>query len=108
MPRPRAGLADGRRLPGPGRPFRFTPRFPLREGTGYAVSFDTDCIFADEAVISAETPPDAVFRIEAPIYEAARVAAIEPRADRLPANLLRFYVHFTEPMAQGDVYDHMR
>ena len=88
--------------------FRFTPRFPLREGTGYAISFDEDCIFAVEAVAcAAETPPDAVFEIEAARYQAARVAAIEPRTDRLPANLLRFYVHFTEPMAQGNVYEHI-
>jgi hypothetical protein len=40
-------------------------------------------------------------------YAAARIAAVEPQVDRLPANLLRFYVHFSAPMAQGNVYRHI-
>ena len=86
---------------------RFTPRFPLRAGTAYAVSFDTDCVLAGTGACAAGTAPDAVFKLEAPRQEAARIAAIEPHSDRLPANLLRFYVHFTEPMAADDVYKHI-
>jgi hypothetical protein len=40
-------------------------------------------------------------------YAAARIAAVEPQVDRLPANLLRFYVRFSAPMAQGNVYRHI-
>ncbi|MCG5479883.1 MAG: hypothetical protein KK478_12570 [Ensifer alkalisoli] len=86
---------------------RFTPRFPLSEGTAYAVSFDTDCVLAAMGACASVTAPDAVFKLEAPRYEATRIAAIEPLSDRLPANLLRFYVHFTEPMAADDVYKHI-
>lgn len=85
---------------------RFAPRFPLREGTDYAVSFDTDCILAGTGACAARKP-DAVFKLEAPRHEATRIAAIEPHSDRLPANLLRFYVHFTQPMAAEDVYKHI-
>ncbi|MCV9966725.1 hypothetical protein OIU34_33145 [Pararhizobium sp. BT-229] len=86
---------------------RFTPRFPLREGTAYAVSFDTDCILAGTGACATATAPDAVFKLEAPRHEAARIAAVEPHSDRLPVNLLRFYVHFTEPMAADYVHKHI-
>ncbi len=33
--------------------------------------------------------------------------AIYPSADRLPQNLLRIYIQFNEPMAQGDAYRHI-
>lgn len=36
-----------------------------------------------------------------------QVVAIHPGADVVPSNLLRFYVDFSEPMAGGDVFDHL-
>jgi hypothetical protein len=39
--------------------------------------------------------------IAAAEHAAARVTAVAPQAGRLPANLLRFYVHFSAPMAQA-------
>lgn len=38
----------------------------------------------------------------------ARIVAISPTGDLLPANLLKFYVHFSEPMAEGKVFSHAR
>jgi hypothetical protein len=38
----------------------------------------------------------------------ARVVAIHPAAEEVPSNLLRLYVDFSEPMAGGDVFDHVR
>ena len=60
-----------------------------------------------EAQGAPTTLPDIAFTITAAEHAAARVAAVEPQADRLPANLLRFHVHFSAPMAQGDAYRHL-
>jgi hypothetical protein len=88
--------------------FRFTPRFPFRPGIAYAVALDADCLLVIGALACASPAlPDAAFTITAAEHAAARVAAVEPRVDRLPANLLRFHIHFSAPMAQGNVYRHM-
>jgi hypothetical protein len=89
---------------------RFTPRFPLRPGVTYQVSFDSDCLFdAPGADCRAGPKTDASFTIEAnSLPPPAQVAMIEPQADALPANLLRFHIHFTAPMAQVEnIYDHV-
>ena len=87
---------------------RFTPRFQLREGTRYAVSFDEGCILAlASSPCEGEPRPDIAFTIKGAEHALARVSNVEPRADCLPANLLRFYVHFSEPMAQGDAYKYV-
>lgn len=87
---------------------RFTPRYPLREGTRYAVSFDEGCILALASTpCEGEPRPDIAFTFKGAEHAVARVSKVEPQADCLPANLLRFYVHFSEPMAQGDAYRYM-
>lgn len=89
---------------------RFTPRFPLRTGVTYQVLFDSDCLFtAPHAECRTGPETDASFTIEADApAPPAQVAMIEPRAQALPANLLRFYIHFTAPMAQIEhIYDHV-
>jgi hypothetical protein len=36
------------------------------------------------------------------------VEAVYPSADRLPENLLRFYLHFSSPMSRGEAYRRIR
>src|SRR5262245_33419626 len=81
---------------------RFTPQFPLRAGTNYQVRFlpfapDLSRVITKEVRISA--PPPA---------PPTRITAIYPSADTLPDNQLRFYVHFSAPMAAGDAYTHVK
>lgn len=38
-----------------------------------------------------------------PVAEKAHVSAVYPTADRLPENLLRFYVYFSKPMQREDI-----
>lgn len=67
----------------------FSPQFPLTPGVRYRVSVgEAHRIFAIPE--SDKTP-------------VARVAAVFPSAVILPENLLKFYLHFTEPMALGEV-----
>jgi hypothetical protein len=81
----------------------FTPRFPLRAGLTYRVVFDP-------AALSNISFPSAG-RIEAtlvvpkpPAGAAPAVTAVHPSGDALPANLLKFYIHFSAPMTRGDSY----
>jgi hypothetical protein len=93
----------------------FHPRFPLEAGMTYRAEFnpvrlheiartltppatvvgeprDTNCLFAEYS------PPKKPARIT------TQVAAIYPTGDRLPENLLRFYISFTAPMSRGEAY----
>lgn len=69
----------------------FTPRFPFEPGIDYQV------ILAGQshrfAIPHAKVKP-------------GRVVDLFPRSDRLPANLLRFYLHFDREMRQGQGYSH--
>ncbi|MGX9354721.1 Ig-like domain-containing protein [Roseobacteraceae bacterium S113] len=70
-----------------------TPRFSLRPGTDYTLSVG-----------------DADFAVSVPIAEtkAPRVAGFTPSQAVIPANTLRLYIRFTEPMARGQLRDHIR
>lgn len=78
------------RLARVGNRVRWRPLFPLIAGQPYRAR--------------AELPGDALeleFEIEPEAREAPRVISIEPAADTVPANLLRVYVQFSEPMREG-------
>ena len=76
----------------------FVPRFPFVSGMSYTVmgsGFDT---------IEPRT-------ITRPVDEGApstRVAGIFPTSSVVPRNLLRLYVHFSNPMSEGFVESHVR
>ncbi len=76
----------------------FRPVLPFVPGIPYRVAFR----FEGTAI-------EARFRI-APVrpLETASVLEVLPGGDRLPENLLRFYVHFSEPMQGGDAAAHVR
>jgi hypothetical protein len=81
----------------------FTPRFPLRPGIEYTASFNPEPagIVGERVETTISLPPE-------PPPPPAAVAAVYPSGHTLPANLLKFYVHFTQPMARGDQYRHVR
>jgi hypothetical protein len=74
---------------------RFTPRFTLAAGEHYrAVSGERSVEYRVPAAKPAA---------------AARVEAIFPSADELPANALKFYIHFSKPMREGPaIFDRIR
>ncbi|MBU6175760.1 MAG: hypothetical protein KGQ60_18300 [Planctomycetes bacterium] len=71
----------------------FVPRFPLTAGVKFRV-----VVGGSEIVIGA------------PKIEKDPVATVRvfPSADVLPENQLKFYLHFSVPMSQGDVYRHIQ
>ncbi len=79
-----------------GNSFVFVPRFPLRAGVQYRAVFEP---LDMETMLDV---PDASNSLE------SKVAAVYPTADILPANQLKFYLHFTAPMSRGTSYLHVK
>jgi hypothetical protein len=44
----------------------------------------------------------------ATLVPSTRVAAVYPSSDVVPANLLKFYLHFSAPMQRGEAWQHIR
>ncbi|HVV46553.1 MAG TPA: hypothetical protein VHC72_15175 [Bryobacteraceae bacterium] len=71
----------------------FRPRYPVAAGVNYRVVFHPPGGAVVEKRIAG--PPR-------PVNPVARVTAVYPSADALPANLLRFYIWFSAPMSKGE------
>ena len=85
----------------------FTPRFPLRPGLEYRATFDP--VALPSATETAGDKIECAFAL--PVLAAGpptAVVAVFPSGDRLPANLLKFYLHFSAPMSRGESYRHVR
>ena len=93
----------GKYFPG-GHTIVFVPRFPLAPGTPYLVTLDSNRLpgHANEKTISK------TLVIPKPDVPPATVTAIYPSADEWPENTLRVYLHFSAPMSQGQVYEHIK
>ena len=73
---------------------QFIPRFPFREGLSYVVEFAGQ--------------KTAHFTVPYPKAQPATfVEAVYPGIEKVPANLLKMYVHFSGPMGIGDVYEYL-
>lgn len=86
----------------------FIPAFPLRPGVRYRAEFRPEAWSGGGAgdasgdrlrVVAVEFQAP-----ERPARPATRVAGIFPTSAVLPANQLRFYIHFSAPMSQGHAY----
>src|SRR5207247_1471885 len=67
-----------------GNDVTFIPRYPLSPGQRYRATLE----------VPGEPPRSTDYRVpDRPAHESATVEAIYPSADRLPANLLKFYIH---------------
>jgi hypothetical protein len=82
---------------------RFLPRFRLEAGTSYRATFDPSRLPGRS---DKERSISATFAIPKPPSPPARVTRVDPTSNRLPENQLKFYVHFSAPMARGDIYRH--
>lgn len=79
----------------------FTPRYALVPGRRYRASVAWSTPDAAETVVEYQTP-------ELPAAPATRVVTIYPTAAELPANQLKFYLHFSQPMRQTrTIFDHL-
>lgn len=83
----------------------FEPRFPLTPGLRYLARFDP-------APLRTQANPKPI-RTVLSLPKPARtpttsVRAVYPTTDRLPENQLKFYLHFSAPMSQGEAYHHIK
>jgi hypothetical protein len=108
--RPAAGKERGPALLGSyridGNVLRFEPRFPLATGVHYQAIFQPAHLPTRAA--RNESAIEKEFLLPRQKTEAARVTRVFPTTDRLPENQLKFYVHFSAPMARGGVYQHIK
>ena len=73
----------------------FIPRFPLLANQRYEAA-----VLPDGPKVSHTTP--------APTGSAPRIIAIHPTTDALPANHLKFYIVFSEPMQPGEIWNYFQ
>ncbi len=83
-----------------GRTLVFTPQFPLMAGQNYRATYTFGT--------GGPQPLIWLVRIPSGAAPAPRVSAIHPSGREVPANHLKFYIHFSEPMQQGDLLRHVR
>ena len=83
---------------------RFTPRFPLSPGLTYRAVLNPSRLTAAGSS-ATRRPVIATFTLPKPaITTRTAVQQVYPTSGRLPENQLRFYIHFSGPMRQGDAY----
>ncbi len=71
---------------------RFRPLLPFRENIPYLA------VFQDRVLLP--------FRLQPPVDRLSpQLLGLYPGTDTVPANLLKIYLHFSEPMQEGQVYD---
>lgn len=89
-----------------GRELHFTPRFPLLAGEGYEARFSPAAV--PGANFSAP-PLTAGYQVPTAAPAAApKLTAIYPTATILPANHLKFYLTFSEPMRTGEFLNRIK
>lgn len=76
----------------------FAPRFPFVPGLGYRAHFR----------LQGRPELWLTFDVPAPAGEPPRVAGVFPSDEELPANALRLYVHYSQPMEARDAARHVR
>jgi hypothetical protein len=84
---------------------RFTPRFPLTKGVRYQAVFNPAALPGGAGGKAVEL---ALFLPKPVLKPTTVVASVYPSTDRVPENLLKFYLHFSAPMSQGDSYRHIK
>ncbi|HWG45632.1 MAG TPA: hypothetical protein VN688_22905 [Gemmataceae bacterium] len=85
---------------------RFEPRYPLVRGVSYRAVFRPDRLPDHDG--SSEKSVEKILLLPKPKPAAPTVVAhVYPSKDELPENHLRFYLHFSTPMSQGEAYEHI-
>ena len=88
----------------------FKPRFPFRLGLAHYARFDLTQLYSlvDQINDSGRDFMESTFLLEKPTRIApTTVTNIFPSTDVVPANLLRFYIHFSAPMGLGNAHDYV-
>jgi len=94
---------------------RFTPRFPWTPGLTYRAVLNLAVLEGKDGSAGNSKSPAPVQFLEIDFTPLSRrsdstatVTDIYPSSNRLPANLLRMYIHFSAAMSAGHAYEHIR
>jgi hypothetical protein len=79
---------------------RFEPQYAFVPGREYVAILSTDPNGKPDLTAISLPKPLPGPRVS--------IAGVYPSANRLPENTLRFYIHFSGPVARGDVYRHLK
>ena len=86
-----------------GGTLRFTPRYSIDPGRPYIVAFRPSKLPGGEGLDITSR-----YVVPKPKRPATLVTRVSPSSNRVPENLLKFYLYFSSPMSQGEVYDRVR
>lgn len=83
---------------------QFEPRFRLEPGVRYRATFDPSRLPGAPTgpVLTAD-----YYKAKPPTLATTVVQQVYPTSNRLPENLLKFYLHFSAPMSRGEAYRHI-
>jgi hypothetical protein len=81
---------------------RFEPRYPLVRGVRYRATLRRARIPDSDPLV--EDVVDDVLIVLPPPATPTALGHIYPSADKVPENLLKFYLHFSAPMSRGEAY----
>jgi len=82
----------------------FKPAFPLVQNSRYRAYFNPQALDLPANIKSKSLHAD--YAIPLPDSQPPRVTAVYPSSKLLPANHLKFYIQFSEPMQQGEIFEH--
>lgn len=83
---------------------RFVPQYPLTPGISYRAYFDPARLPVRRELALLE----ATFPIPRPETAPTRIVEVYSTRRFLPENNLKFYIHFSAPMARGEAYKQLR
>ncbi len=88
---------------------RFRPRFPFTPGMTYGSAFDGPLFDGLSGQAGAGTPVHrTTFTMPIPeVVPTTVVESVYPSGDLVPENLLRAYVHFSAPIGQQAIHEHI-
>jgi hypothetical protein len=87
---------------------QFEPRFPLEPDVAYRARFDASKLPTARGADGPRSVVEAEFVVPRKYpATATRVLEVYPSGDKVPENLLKFYLHFTAPMSRGLAFAHI-
>lgn len=87
----------------------FVPAFGFRTGVRYRATLNP-AVLQSGAATNISRVTSTFFRANPIVPSSTRVRAVYPGTDKVPENLLKFYLEFSAPMSRGGIYQyiHMR
>ena len=92
-----------------GKAFTFTPRYPWMADQSYIAYLQSDSLAALLGLaINGPQKQTFIFTLPSQVSATTTLTTIYPTLDTLPANLLRFYLHFSAPMSRTQGYQSIK